>query len=297
MQTEQPTLAREIARISHPWILLSSILFYTLGGGIAIYLGGSLRGDVYILGQLAVLVLLAAAYFLREFYSLPPVPPEQRSDPAPVLSRNGLLLIAATLLTAGAIFTVILFSLGALNPPAFVILGLAFVLALAYAIPPLRLAYSGYGELVWAVVLVNLTPGLAFLMQTGEFHRLLALLTFPLTFLCLAANLALHLVRYTEDIRLERKTMLTRLGWQRGMNLHNLLILIGFLVLGSAALVGLPWSLTWPGLLGLPFGLFQIYQMSSIAGGAKPRWRLLMVNAASTLALTAYFISLALWTG
>jgi 1,4-dihydroxy-2-naphthoate octaprenyltransferase len=144
---------------------------------------------------------------------------------------------------------------------------------------------------------VNLIPALAFLLQTGEFHRLLALLTFPLTFLYLATNLALNLGRYSDDIRQERKTMLTRLGWQRGMNLHNLLILIGFFVLGSAALVGLPWSLTWPGLLGLPFGVFQIVQMNMIAAGGKPRWRLLNVNAGSTLAVTAYFIALALWTG
>jgi hypothetical protein len=62
-------------------------------------------------------------------------------------------------------------------------------------------------------------------------------------------------------------------------------------------LFGLPWSLTWPGLLGLPFGVFQIVQMNGIAAGAKPRWRLLMITAGTTFALTAYFITWALWTG
>jgi 1,4-dihydroxy-2-naphthoate octaprenyltransferase len=296
MDAEKTTLTREILRISHPWVLLASILCYALGAGLEVYLGGTLRGDIYAAGQIAVLILLSSAYFLREYYSLPLVIPARRGEPAPLFSRNGLLMISATLLTVGALLTVVLFSAGALQLPAFIFLGAAFVLAMTYALPPLRLAYSGYGELVLAVLLANLTPGLAFLFQTGEYHRLLALLTFPLTFLCLAANLAVHLTRYAEDVRLERKTMLTRLGWQRGMNLHNLLILIGFLVLGSAALVGLPWSLTWPGLLGLPFGVFQIVQMNSIAAGAKPRWRLLMITAATTFALTAYFIAWALWT-
>jgi 1,4-dihydroxy-2-naphthoate octaprenyltransferase len=206
-------------------------------------------------------------------------------------------MISATLLTSGALLTVVLFAAGALPPPAFVFLGAAFVLAMTYALPPLRLVYSGYGELVLAVLLANLTPGLAYLFQTGEYHRLLPLLTFPLTFLNLAAYLAVHLNRYAEDVRLERKTMLIRLGWQRGMNLHNILILTGFLILGSSALFGLPWSLTWPGLLGLPFGVFQIVQMNGIAAGAKPRWRLLMITAGTTFALTAYFITWALWTG
>lgn len=296
MDAEKPTLTRELLRIIHPWILLASVLTYALGGGIAVYLGGSLRGDVYLLGQIAVLVLLLTTYFLREYFSLPPVLPQQRAEPAPVFTRNGLLLVSATLLTLGAVLTVVLFSAGALTGPAFVFLGMAFILALAYALPPLRLVDSGYGELVMAVLLSNLTPGMGFLLQSGEFNRLLPLVTFPLTFLCLAANLAFHLTRYAEDISRARKTMLTRLGWQRGMNLHNLLILTGFFVLVSAAAVGLPWSLTWPGLLGLPFGIFQIFQMNGIAGGAKPRWRLLVITAGSTFALTAYFTALALWT-
>jgi 1,4-dihydroxy-2-naphthoate octaprenyltransferase len=297
MDAEKPTLASEIWRISHPWVLFASILCYALGGGLEVYLGGTLRGDIYLAGQISVLILLLSAYFLREYYSLPQVIPQRRGEPVPVFSRNGLLMISATLLTGGALLTVVLFAAGALQPPAFIFMGVSFALAMMYALPPLRLAYTGYGELVLAVMLANLTPGLAFLFQTGEYHRLLPLLTFPLTFLCLAAYLAFHLTRYAEDVRLERKTMLTRLGWQRGMNLHNLLILTGFLILGSAAVVGLPWSLTWPGLLGLPFGIFQIVQMNGIAAGGKPRWRLLMITAATTFALTAYFITLALWTG
>jgi len=106
-----------------------------------------------------------------------------------------------------------------------------------------------------------------------------------------------HLERYAQDVREGRRTMLTRLGWQRGMNLHNLLILLGYFTLGSAALVGLPWRLTWPGLLGLVIGAFQIYQMIAIGNGSKPRWVLLRITAASTFALTVYFMAFALWIG
>jgi 1,4-dihydroxy-2-naphthoate octaprenyltransferase len=296
MEPKKPTLTSEILRISHPWILLASILFYALGGGVEIYQSGSVRWDVYWGGQLVVLLLLLSIYFLREYFSLPVIPLSRRSEPAPVFNRNGLLLISATALTAGAVLTVMLFASGALTSPAILFLGLAFIIAMMYAIPPLRLAYSGYGELVFSILQANLVPGLAFLLQSGVFQRILPLLTFPLTFLYLASYLALHLQRYSEDIHLDRKTMLTRLGWQRGMALHNLLILLGFLVMGISAIFGLPWSLTWPGLLGLPVGIFQILQMNWIAGGAKPRWRLLAITAGATVALTTYFITLALWT-
>lgn len=297
MEPVKPTLASEILRISHPWVLLVSFLLYAMGAGIAVYLGSSIRWDVYLAGQAAVLLLLLSSYYLREFFSLPIVSAFDRSRPVPVLSRNNLLAITATTLTAGAALTVMLFASGALNPTAFIFVVLAFLLALAYGMPSLSLASSGYGELVLAILVSNLIPGVSFLLQYGEFHRMLALMTFPLTFLYLAAFLALQLEHYAEDVVRERRTMLVRLGWQRGMSLHNLLILLGFFSLGSADLVGLPWALTWPGLLGLIVGAFQIVQMLSIANGAKPHWGLLRISAVATFALTVYFLTFALWTG
>ncbi len=299
MNQENPTPspAHELLRIAHPWVLLICLLTYTLGAGIANYLGAQIYWPTYITGQAAVLILLLSSYFLREFFDRPPMLelPAKPGDP-PRLLRGHLFVITATLLTIGAVLTVLLLARGALNPSAFVILGLAFLLAMAYALPPPRLAHTGYGELVTAIFIANLTPALAFLLQYGEFHRLLAFVTFPLTFLILATALALRMETYAGDVREDRKNMLTRLGWQRGIAIHNMLILIGFLVLGTAALAGLPWNLTWPGLLGLPIGIFQIIQMQAIANGAKTRWRMLAITAAATVALTTYFINLALWT-
>ena len=292
-----PTPASELLRITHPWVLLLSLLTYALGAGIANYLGTPIYWPTYITGQAAVILLLLSSFFLREYFDRPPMLelPRRPEDP-PRLLRGHLFVIFATTLTIGAVLTVLLLGRGALNPSAFLILSIAFVLAMAYAMPPFRLAHSGYGELVTAIFIANLTPSLAFLLQYSEFHRLLAFATFPLTFLILASALALRMETYARDLREEKKNMLTRLGWQRGVAIHNILILVGFLVLGTAALAGLPWNLTWPGLLGLPIGLFQIIQMQSIANGGKPRWGLLAITAAATLALTTYFLNLALWT-
>lgn len=298
MNQPAPSLSQELLRIAHPWVLALSAGLYALGGGIADYLGFSIDWPVYLIGQALVLLLLLSSYFLREYYDLPALP-EARRKPgeAPRLLRTGVLQIAATTLTVGAALTVLLFSQGRLEPAGFLLLGIAVLLGLAYAVPPLRLAYSGYGELILAVVLANFAPALAFILQAGELHRLIALITFPLTFLYLASYLAISLQRYPQEERKGRRTMLVRLGWQGGMSLHNLLILAGFLLMGAAALLDLPWTLTWPGLLGLPVGLFQIWQVLAITNGAKPRWRLLELTAGATLALTIYFLNLALWGG
>jgi 1,4-dihydroxy-2-naphthoate octaprenyltransferase len=205
-------------------------------------------------------------------------------------------MLSTTTLTIGAVITVLLFANGNLSTTALMMLGLAFLISFFYAVPPFRLVYSGYGELAISFLMANIIPALGFLIQVGNFHRLLAMITFPITALYLAMLLALSLEGYASDEKYSRRTSMVRLGWQRGMNLHNLLILFGFLLFGLAAVLGLPWPLTWPGLLGLPLGLFQIWQMGSIATGAKPHWRLLSLNAVATVVLTAYLVTFTLWT-
>ena len=88
MEPVKPKLTGEIARIAHPMVLLASVLLYALGGGIADYLGHAIHWDAYLAGQAEVLFLLLSSYFLREFYSLPMVPPSQRGLGAPVISRR-----------------------------------------------------------------------------------------------------------------------------------------------------------------------------------------------------------------
>ncbi len=322
------TIFRSLVRAAHPWSLLAGILIYALGGGIAIYLGDFINWPVYWIGQAAALMLLLSGYILRAYFDLagPPFelprqrpprvqPPagmqeeEEAADGNPdgkapaseelalAVPRVIFLQVAAATLTIAAVMVVLLIALNKLNPPAFLFLVLIFLLALAYAVPPLRLVYSGYGELVIAIMVANLFPGLAFLLQAGSLHRLLAMLTFPLTLLYLAAMLALSLRGYFNDLRENHLTMLVRLGWQRAMNLHNILILMAYLVLGGAVIAGLPWRLAWPAFLSLPVGIFQIVQMNSIANGAKPHWRLLAYTALAPVGLAVYFMDLALWIG
>ncbi|HMN62895.1 MAG TPA: hypothetical protein PJ988_21190, partial [Anaerolinea sp.] len=63
-----PTPASELLRITHPWVLLLSLLTYALGAGIANYLGTPIYWPTYITGQAAVILLLLSSYFLREYF-------------------------------------------------------------------------------------------------------------------------------------------------------------------------------------------------------------------------------------
>ena len=284
--------------------LLAGGLLYALGAGLTVYLGNQINWGHYFLGQGCVTMLQLSAYFLKSAFDLPSpretrfliIQDEEIRQQATIITRNTVLLAAASTLTAGAVLTVILFSKGLINPTALIIIGIGLALILAYAIPPFRLVYSGYGELIQAILIANITPALSFAVQFGELHQLLATLTFPLTALYLALQLALSLRSYAQDELNQRRTAMARLGWVHGMNLHNLLILFAYLVLVTASFIDLPWVLLRSGLFTLPIGLFQIWQMLRITWGVKPNWVLLAATAAATFALTAYFITFALWT-
>jgi 1,4-dihydroxy-2-naphthoate octaprenyltransferase len=302
-ESQQSTLSAFV-RLSQPQALLVGVLFYAMGGGIAHYMGQSINWTTYWLGQACATMLQLSIFYLKAVYDLPinenhsaGKPDEGGKDGGEsTYSRSALLLLSTTTLTIGAVITVLLFANGTLNTSSLMMLGLAFLISFFYSVPPFRLVYSGYGELALSFLMANFFPALAFLLQVGNLHRLLAMTTFPITALYLAMLLALSLEGYAADEKFHRKTLMIRLGWQRAMNMHNLLVLFGFLLFGLAAILGLPWLLTWPGLLGLPLGLFQIWQMSSIAAGAKPHWRLLSLNAVATVVLTAYLVTFTLWT-
>lgn len=294
---------KELLRLTRPWILLGCLLFYAVGAGIAQYLGESIDFSSYLIGQACVLLLAFSSAYLSEYFTMLEHPVRQRGNNGGRTAeeflrlRAALLQAAAVALTVGAVLTVMLFIRGAGNPTVILFLGAAFLLAFFYAVPPLRLVRSGYGELVNALFLTSITPALAYVLQTGETHRLLILLTFPLTAMYIATSLATELETYYDDIKAGRQTLMVAVGWQRGMNLHNLLILLSYFLIGLAAALRLPWSLIWPMLLTAPLGLFQIWQMWQISTGQKPRWRLLRINALALMGIMVYMVAYSLWTG
>lgn len=293
---------REMLRLARPWVLLGTLLFYAIGAGIAHFLARPINVPVYILGQACVLLLALSSAYLSEYFSMLENPPKRNLDGGNradefLRLRNALIQAAAVAMTVGAVLTVMLFIQGVWNASVLIFLGAAFLLAIIFAVPPFSLARRGYGELATALFLTAIIPALAFALQTGETHRLLILLTFPLTAIFIAMVLAVELETYYDDIKEGRNTLMISIGWQRGMSLHNIMVLLSYLLVGLAAVLRLPWSLTWPMLATLPIGLFQIWQMWQIGNGQKPRWRLLRITALASFGIMAYLIAFSLWTG
>jgi 1,4-dihydroxy-2-naphthoate octaprenyltransferase len=289
----------EILKLARPWSLLAALLFFILGSGVADYLGARLAWDGFFSGLGLLLLLLLSAYYLDSFFRYNALAAAARKPGAKeAAAANGLLtlLVAITTLSAGAILTVVSINQKQLDAGGLVILGIGLGLALVYALPPFRLAQRGFGDVIAAFLIVPLAIFLAVYFQNGELHPLAVFLSFPLLLLYLSLALANGFPGYAADLKAQRMTLVITLGWQRAMNLHNLLLPLGYLtLLGFSFLGDIPWSIAWRGLLTLPLAGYQIWLMTRIAAGEKPRWRALALAALASSMVTAYLITAALW--
>jgi len=296
---------RLFIKLSRPIFLLGAALVYALGVGIARYLGVTIDWGVYFLGQAWVTTLQLATHYLNEYFDSPADAANANrtlfSGGSGVLGEDGLprevaLWAGIASLTGATSFTVMLIRANGLNPALFLVMLLIFFGAFFYSIPPVRLVESGYGELTTSIVVASLVPAFAFILQSGELHRLIAMSTFPLIALHLAMMLAFELPDYANDLKFEKKTLMVRIGWERGVTFHNVLILGAYLLIGLAMLFGFPLPVALPTLLSLPLGLFQIWYVNRIAAGAKPNWNLLGALAVLVFGVTTYLLTFSFWT-
>lgn len=296
---------RLFIRLSRPLFVIGVMVIYALGVGIAHYLGVIIDWSVYVIGQVWVSLLQLSAQYLNEYFN---APADQENPNRTLLTggsgalgegklpRRVALMASFTCLAFLASTTVVM--IAQVEPPmvSYLIMGLAFLGAVFYSTPPLKLESSGYGELIVSVTVALMVPAYAFNLQADELSVLIPMSTFPMTALHLAMLLALELPDYTTDIKTGKQTLLVRLGWQQGMTFHNILILSAFLLVGLAGFFGYPTFALIAGLIPLPLGLIQIWQMRSIKGGAKPNWNAITIGAVALFVAMAYFTALSFWT-
>lgn len=283
-------------RLARPLHLLLAALTYLLGSSIPAYLGKPFQPLLFILGLAFVILMQTSMSFLREVFRPHNEPLIEGETPQKKETlRNNLLYIAIGTTATAAVLAFLIYLNFTLALPTFYFLLTSLLLALLYTIPPLHLVNRGFGELILAVHLGYVIPSIAFLLQTSETSRLLTTLLLPITTLALAYFLLVNFTTFPEDQKYERGTLLRRLTWERAVPLHHSLIAFAYITFALAPLFGFAFNLIAPAFLTLPFAIFQIYQLQSIANGNPPNWKLLTATALAVIGLTTYFLTLTFW--
>ena len=298
---EERSRWKELFRFARMEWALPLFFTYALGISLAHYLGVRLNTVDILIGLFIVMCLFAMRFMINAFFDHPDspqttlAPDEPDSEFLTAYKRNLILQGSLLVLTAGAMLTAVLIVRHALTMAGVLYLGVALLGYFFLASPPLRLDKTGYGDIVEGIITVNLVPAFSLSLAGRDVSFLLLQLTLPLLFIYMAAKLAFSFRRYAVDTLRSRTTIVTMVGWQNALSLHNILTLGAFILVGVFLLFGLPWSLAWPLLLGLPIGAAQILHMLRIAAGEKPKWKLLLLGALGLFLLMAYLAIISLW--
>ena len=285
-----------ILRLARPLLLLLAALTYVLGTAIARYLGRPQTPVVFWLGLVGVLMAQASMILLAEVFRPANEPLAENETPQDRRAvYEAALYVSIAALAAASFIAVVLFQEQKLTPPALAFMGISLLVIVLYAVPPARLVDKGLGEVLLALHLAYVIPSIGFLLEAGDYHRLLNAVIVPLAFLALAAFVALDFPTYVDDLKYGRRTLLTQIGWERAVPLHHGLIVVGYVLIALTPLLGFSLSLLWPAFLTLPFAILQIFWLRNIALGARPIWSMLTANAVSIFGLTAYFLMIAFW--
>lgn len=289
-------LQAALARILRPLHLTFAAITYLLGTGAARYLGASLDANIIGFGLLIVelvvvsLDMLAGAFATRTESYLEDWTLERRDSLRKVALYISVAALASLGLAAFAINSSRVLSMSAL-----ICVGAMVLVALLHSVPPTRLVERGYGELLVAVQVAYLAPSLGFTLQSSSPHVLLIICSVALSVLLIACLVAIDFSTFAADVKHGRSTILTRLGWEKALILHHVLIVVAYVFIASAAPLGFSLGLMGPAFLAVPFAALQVFLLQRLSAGAKPLWRLLTANATAVFGLTAYFLTLSFW--
>lgn len=288
---------KTITKAVKPFRIISLIFMYALGGGIVQYVEHMDDWSCFIQGAVFLLLITLSLDLLAVLQELIDRQkwPEGMTLEMVKRARLVVAITAATFLTVGTTILIGWMVEGFLWQGLGFLLAAIFVVGAAYYLAQVLEPLHAYQLFVEAVFFVVIPPALAYFLQSQEMHRLLTMAVIGLVPAYVAYRLLVQLKRFAFDQHHGNKTIVTEVGWERAMVLHNAFILSAYFLMVLCAILGFPWFLIWPVFLTLPIGLLEIWLMERIRRGNKPLWRVMQYASASVFLIPIYLIGFAFW--
>jgi 1,4-dihydroxy-2-naphthoate octaprenyltransferase len=290
-------ILKTVLKAVKPFPLISLTVMYIMGGGLVQYVKqmrdwtGFIQGGIFLVLIAISLDLLTLLQSLRNRKNWP----EGMELRIVKETRFMTAVTAATFLTGSTTIFIHWMISG------IVWQGLGFLLAemigfgVLYYLSRTGTSLRLFQILFEAGIFVVIPPAFAYFLQSQDLHRLLTMAVIALLPAFLAYRMLIYLKRLGFDQQNENLTIVTYMGWQRAMTLHNALILLTYLLMALIALLGFPLFLLWPVFLTLPIGILEIWLMERVRGGKKPLWRVMQFATASVFLIPIYLLGFAFW--
>lgn len=279
-------------KMSRPAQILLLTGVYIFGSIITVALGSSLNMAAFTIGLLAFIPTCASIHYANEYADFDTDALTERtpySGGSGALSESGMprrmALIAAWIsLLIASILAVISWFMGLLSPMALVILVLGVFLGWMYSLPPLALAWHGWGEVTNAFLGGMLVPVYAYAVQTGTVSREIILASLPFSMLVFNNLLASQWPDRLADAAVGKRTLVTRWSAQRLSWIYFAVASIAYLSLLLYQGSIFPSPVVWSSFLVLPMviwgGLDFIHGRSPFSSVAAMVFLLIVQTAA-----------------
>ena len=286
--------------------IISAILYYLLGVSISRYLGNNIDWSAFIIGLFIILFLLLLNICLFLYFKM--IDFENRNNlfkriefelkPKQVVITQKLFLYSSIfMMILASFFILFLYTKIQVNILVLLFLMMFIILIIIDSVPPMSFGNSSYGIMINTFCITFLIPMTAFILQGNELHRLVLYICLPLFFIFFSMKTIVSIKNFGLDSKYDIKSFSTTLGWEKSINIHNFLMILGYLLLGSNIFLDIPSRIILPGMITLPIGIFQIIYLNQIVGGQKPNWQILNILSIATALITPYLITYALWIG
>lgn len=272
-------------------VLFEAFIGYAIGVGLYHHLGRNVDWFLMVTGAVIVALFLLSAMFMQG-HSIQAKRKDFRYEEN-FTQKHFLLFSSFIVLIVASLLMTWLMIYGQISGVLFLFLGISVLLTLILAIPQL----IGFEIILYVFYIAVLSPLFAYFLQAEKTHQTLLLISFPLVFLLISLSIAQNLKNTFEDQKNNRKTIVTQLGWEQAMRIHNLFIMLTYFTYGVSAIIGLPGNLGLLIYLSLPIAIIQFWEMTRIRNGEKPRWQIINLASYASVGLIAYLILYYLWIG
>lgn len=250
--------------MSRPLQLVAVTLVYIMGTSIALS-NQSVNGQAFLFGYFSLIPVAASIHYANEYADHETDALTQRtpfSGGSGALSRTGLspiiaLRAAQSTLVLGTLIAFSGWFLNHLSLGALTVLALGACFGWMYSLPPLALAWHGWGELDNAMLGGLLLPLYGYAAQTGTIAIQPILICLPFGILVFVNLLATTWPDRHADAIVGKYTLATRWSVAHLRRLYWLSVLVAYGVLFSSGIMRwIPLALVYGGMLSLPLTLW-----------------------------------------
>lgn len=155
-----------------------------------------------------------------------------------------------------------------------------------------KIFFHSYDVLLEALIVSPLLFFLGSGLQSHNPGTKDLLLALPLFFFYIGTAIAYQFPDYDKDSKAAATSLLGQIGWENGIKMHNITLLLAWLSLMLYLIVTQTFALYLPILLISGISLFEIYLLNRISMGMKPNWGLLRTTAVLQFFSISYLLVL-----